>query len=98
SAPPRRSGGSGPRSSRGPCRRDAKPLSPAEAIGIRIMQVQVRRFATYRQIVGAGQLAWTLRDGTTVGQDVEAVLAKSARPVGHGNSMLLEVKHEVVRP
>src|SRR5438093_445569 len=76
SASPRRSGGSGPRSSRGPCPRDAKPLSPAEAIGIRIMQVQVRLFATYREVVGAGQLAWTLRDGTTVGQLVEAVLAK----------------------
>src|SRR2546428_96208 len=78
-------------------RRDAKPLSPAEAIGIRIMQVQVRLFATYREIVGAGQLAWTLRDGTTVGQLVDAVLAKYPRLVGHGNSMLLAVNHEVVR-
>src|SRR5438093_113095 len=98
SASPRRSAGSGPRSSREPCPRDAKPLSPAEAIGIRIMQVQVRFFATYREIVGAGQLAWTLRDGTTVGQLVEAVLAKYPRLVGHGNHMLLAVNHEVVRP
>jgi len=62
------------------------------------MQVQVRLFATYREVVGAGQLAWTLRDGTTVGQLVEAVLAKYPRLVGHGNSMLLAVNHEVVRP
>src|SRR5207244_10643639 len=93
SASPRRSGGSGPRSSRGPCRRDAKPLSPAEAIGIRIMQVQVRLFATYREIVGAGQLVWTLRDGKTVGQRVEAVLPQYPRLVGHGNSMLLAGNH-----
>jgi len=62
------------------------------------MQVQVRLFATYREIVGAGQLAWTVRDGTTVGQLVEAVLAKYPRLVGHENSMLLAVNHEVVRP
>ncbi|TLZ84531.1 MAG: molybdopterin converting factor subunit 1 [Methanobacteriota archaeon] len=62
-----------------------------------MMQVQVRLFATYREIVGAGQLAWTLRDGTTVGQLVEAVLAKYPRLVGHGNRMLLAVNHEVVR-
>ena len=62
------------------------------------MQVQVRLFATYREVVGAGQLAWTLRDGTTVGQLVEAVLAKYPRLVGHGNHMLLAVNHEVVRP
>ncbi len=62
------------------------------------MQIQVRLFATYREIVGEGQLAWTLRDGTTVGQLVEAVLAKYPRLLGHGNSMLLAVNHAVVRP
>ena len=61
------------------------------------MQVQVRLFATYREIVGAGQLAWTLRDGTTVGQLVEAVLAKYPRLLGHEKSMVLAVNHEVVR-
>ncbi len=62
------------------------------------MQIQVRLFATYREIVGESQLAWTLRDGTTVGQLVEAVLAKYPRLIGHGNSMLLAVNHEVARP
>lgn len=62
------------------------------------MQIQVRLFATYREIVGEGQLAWTLRDGTTVARLVEAVLAKYPRLLGHGNSMLLAVNHEVVRP
>ncbi len=62
------------------------------------MQVQVRLFATYREIVGAGQLAWTLRDGTTAGQLIEAVLAKYPRLAGHGHTMLLAVNHEVVRP
>jgi molybdopterin converting factor subunit 1 len=62
------------------------------------MQIQVRLFATYREIVGAGQLAWTLREGMTVGQLVEAVLAKYPRLAGHGNSMLLAVNLEVVRP
>ena len=62
------------------------------------MQVEVRLFATYREIVGAGQLAWTLRDGTTVGQLVEAVVAKYPRLLGHEDTMLLAVNHEVVRP
>jgi len=62
------------------------------------MQIQVRLFATYREIVGEGQLAWTLRDGTTVEQLVEAVLGKYPRLLGHEKSMLLAVNHEVVRP
>ena len=61
------------------------------------MQIEVRLFATYREIVGEGQLAWTLRDGTTVGQLVEAVLTKYPRLLGHRSSMLLVVNHEVVR-
>jgi molybdopterin converting factor subunit 1 len=62
------------------------------------MQIEVRLFATYREIVGEGQLAWTLREGTTVGQLVEAVLAKYPRLLGHEKSMLFAVNHEVVRP
>jgi len=61
------------------------------------MQIQVRLFATYREIVGEGQLAWTFRDGTTVGQLVQAVLAKYPRLLGHEKSMVLAVNHEVVR-
>ena len=61
------------------------------------MQIQVRLFATYREIVGEGQLAWTFRDGTTVGQLVEAVLAEYPRLLGHEKSMVLAVNHEVVR-
>src|SRR3989442_12035651 len=98
SGSPWRSVGSARKSWPARCRSDAKPLSPAEAIGIWIMQIQVRLFATYREIVGEGQIAWTLRDGTTVGQLAEAVLAKYPRLLGHGNSMLLAVNHEVVRP
>ncbi len=62
------------------------------------MLVQVRLFATYREIVGVGQLSWTLRNGATVGQLVEAVLARYPRLSGHEDSMLLAVNHEVVRP
>ena len=61
------------------------------------MQIELRLFATYREIVGEGQLAWTLRDGTTVGQLVEAVLTKYPRLAGHRGSMLLAVNHAVVR-
>src|SRR2546422_312226 len=45
------------------------------------MQIQVRLFATYREIVGEGQLAWTLRDGTTVRQvlDYEAYQSMAVR-------------------
>jgi molybdopterin converting factor subunit 1 len=62
------------------------------------MRVQVRLFATYREIVGAGQLGWTLTDGATLGQLVDAVVAKYPRLAGHGHTMLLAVNHEVVRP
>src|SRR5438552_8850599 len=62
------------------------------------MLVQVRLFATYREIVGVGQLSWTLRNGATVGQLVEAVLARYPRLSGHEDSMLLAVNHEGVRP
>lgn len=60
------------------------------------MRVQVRLFATYRDIVGEGQLAWSIRDGATVGQLVEAVLAKYPRLLVHEDSMLLAVNQEVV--
>ncbi len=62
------------------------------------MLVQVRLFATYREIVGVGQLSWTLRNGATVGQLVETVLARYPRLLGHERSMLLAVNHELVRP
>src|SRR2546425_189520 len=31
------------------------------------MRVQVKLFASYREVVGVRQLAWTLRDGATLG-------------------------------
>src|SRR5437773_2170808 len=40
------------------------------------MLVQVRLFATYREIVGVGQLSWTLRNGATVGELVERAREK----------------------
>src|SRR2546421_589953 len=38
------------------------------------MRVQVKLFASYREVVGVRQLAWTLRDGATLGALVDAVV------------------------
>lgn len=55
------------------------------------MRIQVRLFATYREIVGSRQLAWSVKDGTTAGELVDQVLAKYPRLDGHRPTMLVAV-------
>src|SRR5438128_195948 len=47
------------------------------------MRVQVKLFASYREVVGVRQLAWTLRDGATLGVLVDAVVDAYPRLRGH---------------
>lgn len=53
--------------------------------------MQVKLFASYREIVGARQLPWTLREGATLGQLVDAVLAAHPGLQGHRETMFLAV-------
>ncbi len=62
------------------------------------MQVHVKLFATYREIVGARQLSWALTEGATLGQLVDAVLAEYPRLAGHGGTMLLAVNRAFAEP
>src|SRR5256885_17229884 len=58
------------------------------------MQIQVRLFATYREIVGSRGLTWSARDGLTLQELVDGVVAKYPRLAGHRDTMLLAVNHD----
>ena len=58
----------------------------------------MKLFASYREIVGAGQLAWTLRDGATLGALVDAVLDAYPRLRGHRDTMFLAVNRAYALP
>ena len=53
--------------------------------------MQVKLFASYREVVGVRQLAWTLRDGATLGVLVDAVVDAYPRLRGHRDTMFLAV-------
>jgi molybdopterin synthase catalytic subunit len=59
------------------------------------MRIQVRFFAAYREIVGSRAVSWSARDGLTLEELVDGVLAKYPRLAGHRASMLLAVNHAV---
>src|SRR5205823_13082570 len=62
------------------------------------MQIRLRLFATYREIVGSRQLAWSVRDGTTAGELVDQVLAKYPRLRAHRAAMLVAVNESFATP
>jgi molybdopterin converting factor subunit 1 len=62
------------------------------------MQIRLRLFATYREIVGSRQLAWSVRDGTTAGELVDQVLAKYPRLRAHRDTMLVAVNESFATP
>ncbi len=62
------------------------------------MQVRVRFFATYREIVGSRQVTWTAHDGTTAGELVEQLLTKYPRLDGHRAAMLVAVNQSFASP
>lgn len=62
------------------------------------MLVQLKLFATYREIVGEGQLPWTAAEGTRLGDLVDAILRKYPRLAAHRSSMLVAVNLAVAGP
>jgi MoaE-MoaD fusion protein len=62
------------------------------------MQIRLRLFATYREIVGSRQLAWSVDDGTTAGELVDQVLAKYPRLRAHRDAMLVAVNESFATP
>src|SRR5437879_12489310 len=59
------------------------------------MQIQVRLFATYREIVGSRGFTWSSRDGLSLRELVDGVVAKYARLAGHRDKMLLAVDRDL---
>jgi len=62
------------------------------------MRVQVKLFASCREIVGVRQLAWTLKDGETLGALVDAVVDAYPRLRGHRDTMFLAVNRAYAQP
>jgi molybdopterin converting factor subunit 1 len=62
------------------------------------MRLRVLLFATYREIVGEKELAWTADAGATLAQFLDAFLAAHPRLVPHRGSMMVAVNLEVAAP
>src|SRR5881392_4415547 len=62
------------------------------------MQIRLRLFATYREIVGSRGLTWSARDGITLRELVDGIVAKYPRLADHRGSMLLAVNEAIVSP
>jgi len=60
------------------------------------MQIRLRLFATYREIVGLRGLTWSARDGITLRELVDGLVAKYPRLADHRGSMLLAVNEAIV--
>lgn len=58
------------------------------------MRLRVRLFATYREIVGSKDLAWTGREGERLDEFLKSFLAEYPRLAAHRDTMLLAVNHE----
>jgi len=55
------------------------------------VRVRVKLFATYREIVGRGELTWSAPDGMTVAGLVDALLAKYPGLAAHRGTMMFAV-------
>ena len=60
------------------------------------MQIRLRLFATYREIVGSRGLTWSARDGITLRELVDGIITKYPRLADHRGSMLLAVNEDIV--
>ena len=58
------------------------------------MRIQVRFFAAYREIVGSRAVSWSAREGLTLEELLDGVLAKYPGLAGHRGTMLLAVNHD----
>ncbi len=64
----------------------------------RPMRLRVLLFATYREVVGVKELAWTADPGATLGQFLDAFLAAHPRLSPHRGSMMVAVNLAVADP
>ncbi len=62
------------------------------------MRLHVLLFATYREIVDAKEVAWTVDAGTTVGRFLDAFVAAHPRLARHRGSMMVAVNLAVADP
>ena len=62
------------------------------------VHVRVRLFATFREIVGEPRLAWTAREGETLADVVEAIVARYPDLARHRDAMLLAVNASFASP
>lgn len=62
------------------------------------MRVRVLLFATYREVVGEKELAWTAEADTTLAQFLDAFVAAHPRLGPHRGSMMVAVNLEVAPP
>ncbi len=62
------------------------------------MRLRVKLFATYREIVGARDVAWTAEEGTTLGAFLHAFLAAHPRLAPHRGSMAVAVNQAFASP
>ncbi len=62
------------------------------------MRIHVLLFATFREIVGAKEVAWTADPDTTVGRFLDAFLAHHPRLSPHRGSMIVAVNLDVATP
>ncbi len=62
------------------------------------MRLRIRLFATYREIVGAKDVAWAADPGTTLGEFLEAFLRGHPRLAPHRDTMMLAVNQAFATP
>jgi len=62
------------------------------------MRLRVRLFATYREIVGTGDLAWTSKEGERLADFLASFLGAHPRLAPHRDTMLLAVNHAFASP
>ncbi len=62
------------------------------------MRLRVRLFATYREIVGEKDVAWTAEPGTTLADFLDAFLRRHPRLEAHRDTMMLAVNQAFAEP
>ena len=62
------------------------------------MRLRVKLFATYREIVGAKELAWSADAGTTVEGFLASFLRAYPRLAAHRDTMMLAVNQAFAEP
>lgn len=62
------------------------------------MRLRVKLFATYGEIAGSKEFAWTAKEGERLGDFLDALFQKYPRLAGHRQTMLLAVNHSFAPP